>query len=188
VIERLVLASRNAGKLREFTRLLAPLAIEVIAQAELGIRGCRRAAHHVRRECARQGAAREPAREASGARRRFGRVRCRVERCARRALGALCRRAEIRRAQQREADQRRWRASPTAARITTACSCWSGTRRSRAVDRRGAWHGTIAARHAAMAGFGYDPYFVDAATGLTAPNCRWPRRTSCRIGDRRCAR
>ena len=37
MIDRLVLASRNAGKLREFTRLLAPLAIDVIAQAELGI-------------------------------------------------------------------------------------------------------------------------------------------------------
>jgi len=35
---RLVLASSNEGKLREFRRLLAPLAIEVIAQAELGIR------------------------------------------------------------------------------------------------------------------------------------------------------
>jgi XTP/dITP diphosphohydrolase len=37
VIDRLVLASRNAGKLREFTRLLAPLAIEVVAQEALGI-------------------------------------------------------------------------------------------------------------------------------------------------------
>src|SRR5437762_14348510 len=37
MIERLVLASRNAGKLREFKRLLSPLAIDVIAQAELGI-------------------------------------------------------------------------------------------------------------------------------------------------------
>jgi XTP/dITP diphosphohydrolase len=37
VISRLVLASNNAGKLREFRRLLTPLAIEVIAQAELGI-------------------------------------------------------------------------------------------------------------------------------------------------------
>ena len=34
---RLVLASGNEGKLREFRRLLAPLAIEVIPQAELGI-------------------------------------------------------------------------------------------------------------------------------------------------------
>jgi XTP/dITP diphosphohydrolase len=34
---RLVLASGNEGKLREFRRLLAPLAIEVIPQAALGI-------------------------------------------------------------------------------------------------------------------------------------------------------
>ncbi|HEY7787452.1 MAG TPA: RdgB/HAM1 family non-canonical purine NTP pyrophosphatase [Casimicrobiaceae bacterium] len=34
---RLVLASGNAGKVREFRRLLEPLGIEVIPQAELGI-------------------------------------------------------------------------------------------------------------------------------------------------------
>jgi XTP/dITP diphosphohydrolase len=37
VIGRLVLASGNQGKLREFRRLLAPLAIDVVAQAQLGI-------------------------------------------------------------------------------------------------------------------------------------------------------
>jgi XTP/dITP diphosphohydrolase len=37
VIERLVLASGNPGKLREFRRLLEPLGITVIPQAELGI-------------------------------------------------------------------------------------------------------------------------------------------------------
>ena len=36
-MNRLVLASNNAGKLREFRRLLQPLGFEVIAQAELGI-------------------------------------------------------------------------------------------------------------------------------------------------------
>ena len=36
-LRRLVLASNNEGKLREFRRLLAPLAIEVVAQGELGI-------------------------------------------------------------------------------------------------------------------------------------------------------
>jgi XTP/dITP diphosphohydrolase len=35
--KRLVLASGNAGKLSEFRRLLSPLGIEVIAQGELGI-------------------------------------------------------------------------------------------------------------------------------------------------------
>lgn len=34
---RLVLASSNAGKLREFSALLAPLAIEVVAQSTLGV-------------------------------------------------------------------------------------------------------------------------------------------------------
>ena len=34
---RIVLASRNPGKLREFRRLLSPLGIEVIAQSDLGI-------------------------------------------------------------------------------------------------------------------------------------------------------
>jgi XTP/dITP diphosphohydrolase len=37
VISRLVLASGNAGKLREFRRLLTPLGIDVIAQSDLGI-------------------------------------------------------------------------------------------------------------------------------------------------------
>ncbi|GMU71241.1 MAG: RdgB/HAM1 family non-canonical purine NTP pyrophosphatase [Burkholderiales bacterium] len=37
MIERLVLASNNEGKLREFRRLLAPHRIEVVAQAELGV-------------------------------------------------------------------------------------------------------------------------------------------------------
>jgi XTP/dITP diphosphohydrolase len=36
-VRRLVLASNNPGKLREFRRLLEPLGIEVIPQAELGI-------------------------------------------------------------------------------------------------------------------------------------------------------
>ncbi|HEX7273217.1 MAG TPA: RdgB/HAM1 family non-canonical purine NTP pyrophosphatase [Casimicrobiaceae bacterium] len=36
-LTRLVLASSNEGKLREFRRLLSPLGIEVVAQAELGI-------------------------------------------------------------------------------------------------------------------------------------------------------
>jgi XTP/dITP diphosphohydrolase len=37
MMERLVLASGNEGKLREFARLLEPLGLEVIAQAKLGI-------------------------------------------------------------------------------------------------------------------------------------------------------
>jgi len=36
-VKRLVLASSNAGKVREFRELLAPLGIEVIPQGELGV-------------------------------------------------------------------------------------------------------------------------------------------------------
>jgi XTP/dITP diphosphohydrolase len=36
-VKRLVLASSNPGKLREFGELLAPLGIEVVAQGELGV-------------------------------------------------------------------------------------------------------------------------------------------------------
>jgi XTP/dITP diphosphohydrolase len=36
-VKRLVLASSNTGKLREFGELLAPLGIEVVAQATLGV-------------------------------------------------------------------------------------------------------------------------------------------------------
>ena len=37
MVPRLVLASSNPGKLREFARLLAPLGIEVVSQSELGV-------------------------------------------------------------------------------------------------------------------------------------------------------
>ena len=37
MFSRLILASSNPGKLREFARLLAPLGIDVVAQQELGI-------------------------------------------------------------------------------------------------------------------------------------------------------
>src|SRR5512139_2539757 len=36
-MNKLVIASNNPGKLREFRRMLAPLGIEVLTQAELGI-------------------------------------------------------------------------------------------------------------------------------------------------------
>lgn len=38
--QQLVLASHNAGKLREFAHLLAPLNIEIIAQASLNVPAC----------------------------------------------------------------------------------------------------------------------------------------------------
>ncbi|WP_028535398.1 RdgB/HAM1 family non-canonical purine NTP pyrophosphatase [Paludibacterium yongneupense] len=40
MFDKLVLASNNAGKLREFSALLAPLGVTVIAQRELGVGEC----------------------------------------------------------------------------------------------------------------------------------------------------
>ena len=39
-VQRIVLASNNAGKVKEFNELLKPLAIEVIPQGSLGISSC----------------------------------------------------------------------------------------------------------------------------------------------------
>ena len=85
-----------------------------------------------------------------------------------RAERALCRRAAVRRAQQREAGRRARAASPTAARTTTACWCWCATPTipSRCIAE-GRWHGTIVDTPRGDGGFGYDPHFEDAATGLT---------------------
>ena len=44
-MQKLVLASNNAGKLREFQALLAPLQFEVIPQAQLGISSCEEPFH-----------------------------------------------------------------------------------------------------------------------------------------------
>ncbi len=40
MIEKLVLASNNAGKLKEFSALLAPLGVEVIPQGQLNVSEC----------------------------------------------------------------------------------------------------------------------------------------------------
>jgi len=44
-MQKLVLASNNAGKLREFQALLVPLQFEVIPQAQLGISSCEEPFH-----------------------------------------------------------------------------------------------------------------------------------------------
>jgi XTP/dITP diphosphohydrolase len=82
-LSRLVIASGNAGKLREFRRLLAPLGIDVIAQAELGIEETDEP-HSTSSNALAQPAA-QHTRETPRARRRFRRLRSRARRRARRA-------------------------------------------------------------------------------------------------------
>jgi len=167
-IPRLVLASGNAGKLREFRRLLAPLRIEVVAQAELGlaeadephltfVENALAKARHA------SAGARLPAlADDSGI-------------CVR-ALGGAPGVQSARYAGEPKSDAR------NNARLIAALAGVADRRAHYAcllalvrhaedpepILAEGAWHGTIVDAPRGSGGFGYDPHFLDATTGLTA--------------------
>jgi XTP/dITP diphosphohydrolase len=166
-LSRLVLASGNLGKLREFRRLLAPLGIEVIAQAELGIPDAdephvtfvenalakaRHAAAHAKLPAladdsgicvdALGGApgvlsARYAGEPKSDARNNAKLIAALAETMDRRAHYA-CVLALLRHAEDPEP-----------------------------IVAEGAWHGTIIDAPRGSGGFGYDPHFLDVESGLT---------------------
>ena len=140
-IPRLVLASGNEGKLREFRRLLGPLGIEVIPQATLGIpdadephvtfvENALAKARHASRLAGLPALA-----DDSGV-------------CVR-ALGgapgvqsaALCRRAEIRREEQREADRRAAGVPDRAAHYACVLVLVRHADDPEPIIAEGAWHG-----------------------------------------------
>jgi len=167
VIGRLVLASGNQGKLREFRRLLAPLAIDVVAQAELGI-----------------GEADEPyatfvenalakARHASAA---SGLAALADDSgiCVA-ALGGAPGVISAHYAGEPRSDARN-NAKLVAAlqgvadrRAHYACVLVLVRRADdpEPVIAEGRWHGRVIDTPRGDGGFGYDPHFVDAASGLT---------------------
>lgn len=167
MISRLVLASNNAGKLREFRRLLEPLGLEVSPQAELGVVEAdephltfvENALAKARHASAQTGL---PAlADDSGV-------------CVD-ALGGAPGVRSARYAGEPESDARN-----NAALVEALAGI---------VDRRahyycvlvlvrhpddpqpiiaeGAWHGRIVDAPRGSGGFGYDPHFEDAVTGLT---------------------
>jgi XTP/dITP diphosphohydrolase len=167
MFERLVLASNNAGKLREFRRLLAPLAIDVVAQAELGI-----------------AEADEPHAtfvENALAKARHASAHARLPALADDSgvcVAALAGAPGVQSA--RYAGEPRSDARNNAKLIADLAGI--ADRRAhyycvlvlvhRADDpepmiAEGRWHGTIVDTPRGDGGFGYDPHFVDAATGLT---------------------
>jgi len=168
VLSRLVIASGNAGKLREFHRLLAPLGIEVIAQSDLGI-----------------SEAEEPHGtfvENALAKARHASAQAKLPALADdsgvcvRALGGAPGVASARYAGEPRSDARN-NAKLIAALAGIAdrrahYACVLALLRHDAdpepiiVD--GAWHGTIVDAPRGAGGFGYDPHFLDASTGLTA--------------------
>jgi XTP/dITP diphosphohydrolase len=166
-IARLVLASSNDGKLREFRRLLAPLAIEVIAQADLGIAEADEPhATFVENALAK-------ARHAS-AHANLPALADDSGLCVH-ALGGAPGVHSARYAGEPKSDARN-NAKLIAAlqgvadrRAHYACVLALVRRDDdpEPVIADGAWHGTIVDAPRGSGGFGYDPHFEDAATGMT---------------------
>jgi XTP/dITP diphosphohydrolase len=166
-LSRLVLASGNAGKLREFRRLLAPLGIELVAQSELGIADADEPhATFVENALAK-------ARHASALAKRPALADdsgiC-VD-----ALGGAPGVLSARYAGEPRSDRR------NNAKLVAALQGVADRRAHYAcvlalvrhpedpepILAEGAWHGTIVDAPRGAGGFGYDPHFLDGATGLT---------------------
>ncbi len=167
MIATLVLASNNAGKLREFRRLLSPLGIEVLPQADLGIPEadephCTFVENALAKARHASALAGLPAlADDSGV-------------CVA-ALGGAPGVQSARYAGEPRSDAR------NNAKLIADLAGIADRRAHyycvlvlvhRADDpepmiAEGRWHGTIVDTPRGDGGFGYDPHFVDAATGLT---------------------
>ena len=167
-LPRLVLASGNPGKLREFRRLLAPLGIELVAQSELGIaeadephvtfvENALAKARHASAEAKLPALA-----DDSGI-------------CVR-ALDGAPGVQSARYAGEPKSDAR------NNAKLIAALAGVDDRRAHYAcvlalvrhagdpepIIVEGAWHGSIIDTPRGDGGFGYDPFFLDKATGLAA--------------------
>ncbi len=166
-LSRLVLASGNAGKLREFRRLLAPLGIDVIAQADLRIEETDEPhSTFVENALAK-------ARHAS-AHAKLPALADDSGVCVR-ALDGAPGVLSARYAGEPKSDAR------NNAKLIAALSGVADRRAHYAcvlalmrhaddpepIITEGAWHGTIIDVPRGSGGFGYDPHFLDIATGLT---------------------
>jgi XTP/dITP diphosphohydrolase len=167
MIERLVLASNNPGKLREFDRLLSPLGIRVIAQSALGI-----------------GEAEEPHAtfvENALAKARHASAQSQLPALADdsgvcvAALGGAPGVQSARYAGEPKSDERNNHKLIAALqgvadrRAHYACVLVLVRHADdpEPIIAEGRWHGTIVDAPRGDGGFGYDPHFLDPATGLT---------------------
>jgi XTP/dITP diphosphohydrolase len=166
-ISRLVLASNNEGKLREFRRLLAPLGIEVIAQAALGIPETEEP--HVTFVENALAKARHASAHANLPALADDSGVCVA------ALGGAPGVQSARYAGEPRSDAR------NNAKLIAALAGTADRRAHYAcvlvlvhhaddpepIIAEGRWHGTIVDVPRGTGGFGYDPHFLDPATGLT---------------------
>ena len=166
-IRRLVLASNSAGKVREFRRLLEPLGIEVIPQAELGIAAAEEpyptfvenALAKARHACAQ--ASLPALADDSGV-------------CVP-ALGGAPGVISARYAGEPKSDARNnahllaqlRNVADRRAHYYCVLVLLSAAEDPEPLIADGAWHGRIVDAPRGGGGFGYDPHFEDLETGLT---------------------
>ncbi len=167
MISRLVLASNNDGKLREFRRLLEPLSIDVIAQASLGI--------------AEAGEPHPTFVENALAKARHASAIARLPALADdsgicvEALGGAPGVQSARYAGEPRSDARNnarliEALRGVADRRAHYCCVLALLRHAddpEPIIAEGAWHGTIVDVPRGSGGFGYDPHFEDSTTGRT---------------------
>jgi len=167
-LPRLVLASGNAGKLREFHRLLAPLGIDVVAQSALGIADADEPhVTFVENALAK-------ARHAS-AHARLPALADDSGICVRALAGAPGVQS-ARYAGEPKSDARNNAklvaalagVADRSAHYACVLALVRHERDPEPIIAEGAWHGTVIDAPRGVGGFGYDPHFLDAATGLTA--------------------
>jgi XTP/dITP diphosphohydrolase len=166
-MDRLVLASNNEGKLREFRRLLTPLGIELVSQAELGIAEADEPhATFVENALAKARHASTHAKhpalaDDSGI-------------CVA-ALGGAPGVQSARYAGEPKSDRRNnaklvaalQGVSDRRAHYTCVLALVRHADDPEPIIAEGRWHGTIVDVPRGSGGFGYDPHFRDDATGLT---------------------
>jgi XTP/dITP diphosphohydrolase len=167
-LRRLVLASGNPGKLREFRRLLAPLGIEVLPQSELGIvEADEPHVTFVENALAK-------ARHAS-AQAKLPALADDSGICVR-ALGGAPGVQSARYAGEPKSDARNNErliaaldgVADRSAHYACVLALLRHVNDPEPIIAEGAWHGTIVDAPRGAGGFGYDPHFLDAASGLTA--------------------
>lgn len=175
-IPRLVLASNNAGKLREFRRLLEPLGIDVITQGDLGIAEV--AEPHITFV------------ENALAKARHASASARLPALADdsgicvRALNGAPGVQSARYAGEPKSDARNNDKLVAALqgiddrRAHYACLLVLVRHATdpEPIVAEGVWHGTIVDVPRGTGGFGYDAHFLDAATGLTGAELELPKK------------
>ena len=167
-LPRLVLASGNAGKLREFRRLLAPLGIDVVAQSELGITDADEPhVTFVENALAK-------ARHAS-AQAKLPALADDSGICVRALAGAPGVQSARYAGEPKSDARNNAKLVAALAGVTDRSAHYACVlalvrheHDPEPIIAEGTWHGTVIDVPRGTGGFGYDPHFLDAATGLTA--------------------